>query len=120
MRSTRPRSPRAGGWTIESAASGTLLREYLDDLFRLHTIRWAQSGQPGVLCDESTRAFHERCAPALLLQGLLKIHRLRLGGQTIAIVYSLWERETVFCYMQAFDPAYSSLSPGTQLMFAVI
>jgi CelD/BcsL family acetyltransferase involved in cellulose biosynthesis len=120
LRNAASRLQRAGGGSIESAPSRTLPAEYLDDLFRVHTMRWAQSGQPGVLWDESTRAFHERCAPALLLQGLLKIHRLRLDGQTIAIVYSLWERETVFCYMQGFDPAYSSLSPGTQLMFAVI
>jgi len=119
LRNAASRLQRAGGARIETAASGTLL-EYLDDLFRLHTARWAQSGQLGVLRDESTRAFHERCAPPLLRRGVLRIHRLRLGVQTIAIVYSLWDRGTVFCYMQGFDPAYSSLSPGTQLMFAVI
>ncbi len=119
LRNAASRLQRAGGGRIETAASVTL-PEYLDDLFRLHTARWAQSGLPGVLSDESTRAFHERCAPALLLQGVLRIHRLRLGVRTIAIVYSLWDRGTVFCYLQGFDPAYSSLSPGTQLMFAVI
>jgi CelD/BcsL family acetyltransferase involved in cellulose biosynthesis len=119
LRNAASRMQRSGGGHIESATSETLA-EYLDDLFRLHTTRWAQSGQPGVLADQNTRAFHERCAPALLSKGILKIHRLKLGAGTIGVLYSLWERGTVFCYMQGFDPAYAKLSPGTQLMFAVM
>jgi CelD/BcsL family acetyltransferase involved in cellulose biosynthesis len=119
LRNAASRMQRSGGGRIESASSETLA-EYLDDLFRLHTTRWAQSGQPGVLGEQNIRAFHERCAPALLSRGILKIHRLKLGAQTIAVLYSLWERGTVFCYMQGFDPAYAKLSPGTQLMFAVL
>jgi CelD/BcsL family acetyltransferase involved in cellulose biosynthesis len=119
LRNAASRMQRAGGGRIESATSETLA-EYLDDLFRLHTTRWAQSGQPGVLADQNTRAFHERCAAALLAKGISKIHRLKLGAQTIAVLYSMWERGTVFCYMQGFDPAYAKLSPGTQLMFAVM
>jgi len=119
LRNAASRLRRAGGGCVESVTIGTL-KEFLDDMFRLHTTRWAQSGQPGVLREENTRAFHQRCAPALLQHGLLRIHRLRLGVQTIAVVYSLRDRGTVFCYVQGFDPAHSSLSPGTQLMFAVI
>lgn len=119
LRNAASRLQRAGGGIVETATPGTLT-EFLDDLFRLHTTRWSQSGQPGVLHDESTRNFHRDCAPDLLAEGVLKIHRMRLGGQTLAILYSFWERETVFAYMQGFDPAYASLSPGTQLMFAVI
>jgi CelD/BcsL family acetyltransferase involved in cellulose biosynthesis len=119
LRNAASRMQRSGGGHVESATSETL-PEYLEDLFRLHTTRWAQSGQPGVLGDRNTRAFHERCAPALLSKGILKIHRLKLGAETIAVLYSLWERGTVFCYMQGFDPAYAKLSPGTQLMFAVM
>jgi len=119
LRNAASRLLRAGGGRIESATTETL-GEFLHDLFRLHTTRWSKTGQPGVLHDESTRNFHRDCAPDLHAQGLLKIHRMRLGEQTIAILYSLWEGETVFAYMQGFDPAYASLSPGTQLMFAVI
>jgi CelD/BcsL family acetyltransferase involved in cellulose biosynthesis len=119
LRNAGSRLQRAGGGEIEAATSETL-PEFLDDLFRLHTSRWSQSGQPGVLHDKSTRDFHRYCAPALLAQGVLKIHRLRIEERTIAIIYSLQDRGTVFCYMQGFDQAYASLSPGTQLMFAVI
>jgi CelD/BcsL family acetyltransferase involved in cellulose biosynthesis len=119
LRNAASRLQRAGGGQVETATPETL-SEFLDDLFRLHTTRWSQSGQPGVLQDEKTRTLHRSSAPALLSQGVLKIHRLRVGQRTIAIISSLWDRGTVFCYMQGFDPAYASLSPGTQLIFAVI
>jgi CelD/BcsL family acetyltransferase involved in cellulose biosynthesis len=119
LRNAASRLQRAGGGYIETATPETL-SEFFDDLFRLHTTRWSLSGQPGVLHDESTRNFHRYCAPALLAQRILQIHRLRTEERTIAIIQSLWDRGTVFCYMQGFDPAYAALSPGTQLMFAVI
>jgi CelD/BcsL family acetyltransferase involved in cellulose biosynthesis len=119
LRNAASRLQRVGGGRIETATPETL-SEFLDDLFRLHTTRWSQSGQPGVLHDESTRNFHRYCAPALLEQRVLQIHRLRVEERTIAIIHSLRDRGIVFCYMQGFDPAYASLSPGTQLMFAVI
>lgn len=119
LRNAASRLQRAGGGQVETATPETLF-EFLDDLFRLHTTRWSQSGQPGVLRDEGTRNFHRCSAPALLEKRVLKIHRLRMEERTIAIIYSLWDRGTVFCYLQGFDAAYASLSPGTQLMFAVI
>ena len=119
LRNAASRLQRAGGGHIETATLETL-SEFLDDLFRLHTTRWSLSGQPGVLHDESTHNFHRFSAPALLAQRVLEIHRLRIKGRTIAIIYSLKDRGTVSCYMQGFDPAYAALSPGTQLMFAVI
>jgi CelD/BcsL family acetyltransferase involved in cellulose biosynthesis len=119
LRNAASRLQRAGGGQVETATLDTLT-DFLDDLFRLHTTRWSRSGQRGVLHDESTRNFHRYCAPALLAQKVSQIHRLRMEERTIAIIYSLWDRGTVFCYLQGFDPAYASLSPGTQLMFAVI
>jgi CelD/BcsL family acetyltransferase involved in cellulose biosynthesis len=119
LRNARSRLEHAGGGTIETATQDNL-SEFLDDLFRLHTSRWSRSGEPGVLHDECVRQFHRFCAPALHAQGILKLHRMRVNQHTAAILYSLWERDTVFCYLQGFDPEYATLSPGTQLMFAVM
>jgi CelD/BcsL family acetyltransferase involved in cellulose biosynthesis len=48
------------------------------------------------------------------------LYRMRLNERTIAAIYSFFHRETVFCYLQGFDPQFAHLSPGTQLMFSVI
>lgn len=119
LRNARSRLEGAGGGTIEAATQASL-SEFLDDLFRLHTSRWSRSGEPGVLHDERVRQFHRACAPLLHSQGILKLHRMRVNGDTVAILYSLWGRDTVFCYLQGFDPVYARLSPGTQLMFTVM
>ncbi len=119
LRNARSRLRRMGEALIEIAVPETL-PAFLDDLFRLHTTRWSQTGQAGILEDERIRDFHVRSAPLLLERGVLRLYRLRLGSRTLAVIYSLFERETVFCYMQGFDPEFGFCSPGTQLMFAVI
>jgi CelD/BcsL family acetyltransferase involved in cellulose biosynthesis len=119
LRNARSRIQKAGGAQIEIASSETLPC-FLEDLFRLHTARWSRTGQPGVLHDEAVKAFHVAAAPGLLECGALGLYRLRLGRRTIAVIYALFDRETVLCYLQGFDPESAYFSPGTVLMFAVI
>jgi CelD/BcsL family acetyltransferase involved in cellulose biosynthesis len=59
-------------------------------------------------------------APTLLSSGLLRLYRMRIKDRTIAVNYSFFHRQSVYCYLQGFDPEFSGLSPGMQLMFAVI
>lgn len=119
LRNARSRVQRAGGAQVEIVSSDTLT-EFLEDLFRVHTARWSNSGQAGVLNDECTRTFHRLCSPHLLAAEVLKLYRMRVGEMTVAVLYSLWERETVYCYLQGFDPKASFLSPGTYLMYEVL
>ena len=104
---------------IERARRDTL-SEFLHDLFRLHTMRWSERGEPGVLHDEQLRAFHRLAAPELLERGMLRMYRLRLKADTAAVSYALLEGDTVYCYLQGFHPALAFLSPGTLLMYSVI
>jgi CelD/BcsL family acetyltransferase involved in cellulose biosynthesis len=119
LRNARARLQKAGGGQVEVVTAETLV-EFLEDLFRLHTSRWVQVGQIGVLQDHAIKAFHLASAPDLLGRGILRLHRLRVSGRTIAAIYSLFERDTVFCYLQGFDPEFADLSPGTHLMFSVM
>jgi CelD/BcsL family acetyltransferase involved in cellulose biosynthesis len=119
LRNARSRLQRAGGGEIELATAQNV-SEFLPDLFRLHTSRWSERGQPGVLSDPRTLKFHRSCAAGLFDSGLLRLSRLRLHGKTLAVIYSLFAHETAFCYLQGFDPEFAWLSPGTQLMYQVI
>jgi CelD/BcsL family acetyltransferase involved in cellulose biosynthesis len=119
LRAARSRIQRAGGGQVELATAETL-PEFLDELFRLHTTRWAVARKPGVLDNAAVKAFHRKSAPGLLARGLLRLYRLQLQQRTIAVVYTLFERETVFCYLQGYDPEFARLSPGTHLMFSVM
>lgn len=119
LRNARSRTQREGEATIERATAQNS-SEFLDDLVRLHTIRWNELDQNGVLSDSKLLDFHRGVAPALLKDGLVRLYRMRLNERTIAVIYAFFHRETVFCYLQGFDPKFAHLSPGTQLMFAVI
>lgn len=119
LRNAESRLRRIGEGRVELAA-GETLSEALDDLFRLHASRWERAGQSGVLHEPEVQQFHRRAAPALLDEGILLLYRLRLGQRTIAVVYSMFLRETVYCYMQGYEPELASVSPGTQLMFHVL
>jgi CelD/BcsL family acetyltransferase involved in cellulose biosynthesis len=119
LRNARSRLLKAGGGQVELATAETL-PEFLNDLFRLHTTRWSVAGQAGVLHDDRIREFHRGSAPGLLRRGSLHLYRLRSQGRTLAIIQCFFDRDTVFCYLQGFDPEFAYFSPGTQLMLAVL
>lgn len=119
LRNAWSRTRREGGARIELAQADTV-SEFLDDLFRLHELRWKEVGEAGVLRDERVQQFHRTVAPGLLTDGVLRLYCMRVNDHSVAVIYSLFHGETVFCYLQGFDPAFSHLSPGTQLMFAVL
>jgi CelD/BcsL family acetyltransferase involved in cellulose biosynthesis len=73
-----------------------------------------------MLSEERVQEFHRRAAQALLRRGVLRLYGLRLNGTFIATLYALTEKHTVYCYLQGFDPAYAALSPGAQILAAVI
>jgi CelD/BcsL family acetyltransferase involved in cellulose biosynthesis len=119
LRNARSRMRRSGEGQIELATRETLY-EFLDALFELHAMRWKEFGESGVLADPHIQAFHRKVAPELLDRAVLRFYGLRLEGRLVATLYSFFEREAVYCYLQGFDPAYASLSAGTLLLGAVI
>ena len=119
LRNARSRLERAGGTELEMATPDTL-PDFLRELFELHTRRWSAMNQPGVVQDERVQAFHRLSSRRLLASGRLRLYRMRVQGRTAAVVYSLFQRDTVYCYLQGFDPGFSFLSPGTVLIFSLM
>lgn len=119
LRTARNRIRKAGGATVEVARLDTL-PEFLDALFRLHSTRWQALGMPGVLSEVAVQKFHRRSAPELLRAGILRLYGLRFRGELVAVLHSLWGRESAFCYLHGFDPAYAFFSPGMQIIAALV
>lgn len=119
LRNARSRQQRAGGGQIEIATAENV-SEFLNELYTLHTSRWSDRGETGVLADQKVRQFHLRCAPELLRTGSLHLSRLRLNQRSLAVIYSLLSHQTAYCYLQGFDPTFANTSPGTQLVHSVI
>jgi CelD/BcsL family acetyltransferase involved in cellulose biosynthesis len=119
LRKARRRAERVGEVRIEIATRETL-DEFLEALLQLHQTRWTERRMPGVLGAHDVQQFHRRASRALLDCGVLRLYGLRVGGVLIAALYALAERDVVFCYLQGFDPDYAELSPGVQLIGAVV
>jgi CelD/BcsL family acetyltransferase involved in cellulose biosynthesis len=119
IRNARFRLQRDGTARIELATQETV-NEFLNALFALHGTRWGQLGKPGVLADDGIQAFHRDVARELLRRGVLRFYGLRLEAHPVAMLYSFFEREVVYCYLQGFDPAYAKLSTGTLLLGTAI
>jgi CelD/BcsL family acetyltransferase involved in cellulose biosynthesis len=118
LRTAINRTRREGKMTITIATPATLA-EHLDALLQLHGARWRETGEPGVLANAAVREFHWKAAPLLLEAGVLRLYGLRLNGELIAALYTLWERDVVYLYLQGFNTAYGEFSPGMQIVAAV-
>jgi CelD/BcsL family acetyltransferase involved in cellulose biosynthesis len=115
LKNARSRLQRSGVASIELARQETL-DEFLDALFELHESRWREVGESGVLADEKIQAFHRQTARQLLRLGILRFYGIRFEDRLISTLYCFFEREAAYCYLQGFDPAYSSLSVGSLLL----
>ncbi|HZP63037.1 MAG TPA: GNAT family N-acetyltransferase [Terriglobales bacterium] len=119
LRNARRRLDRAGGGELEVANTASINR-LLEEMIRLHESRWEQTSQPGVLSDPRVQRFHRRVAPLLLSRGVLRLYALRFKSHYIAALYAFFEANAAYGYLQGYDSRFRELSPGTQILGAVI
>jgi CelD/BcsL family acetyltransferase involved in cellulose biosynthesis len=120
----RNRALRTGRLELQMANAENWA-EAFGALRRLHTERWLERGEPGVLADERVLAWHYEALPLLERAGLLRLSSLRLNGEIIGVLYSLvdppWRpARTQYFYLTAFSPRFADLRPGTLLLASAI
>jgi CelD/BcsL family acetyltransferase involved in cellulose biosynthesis len=103
----------------DTAASGTL-REAMEELFALHNARWRRRGVSGAFAGARIQAFHHDVAAQFLERGWLRLHRLKLDGQTRAAFYCFQLGTRVYYYLSGFDVAFGKYSIGNVLMAQAI
>jgi CelD/BcsL family acetyltransferase involved in cellulose biosynthesis len=119
LRMSRHRAARDGGWKVEQASLQTV-QVLLDELIRLHQLRWTAQGETGTLASEKVLAFHRHAAPLLLEVGLLRLQVLRLAGEVAAAILALLAPGRIFFYLSGFDERHAFVSPGTLLLGAML
>jgi CelD/BcsL family acetyltransferase involved in cellulose biosynthesis len=88
----------------------------LDDLARLHQqVRTAQ-GQAGAFRSPALVAFHHLAARRFLEAGRLRLYRLEVADQAIAVLYCVRHSDVVSFYTTGYDPAFARFGPGRALM----
>jgi CelD/BcsL family acetyltransferase involved in cellulose biosynthesis len=101
-------------------AAADTLPDALEELFALHTSRWRTRGAAGAFATPAVRAFHHEVAPLFLQRGWLRLHRLRLNGQTRAAFYCFTHAGRTYYYLSGFDGRVHTFSPGMVLMARAI
>lgn len=99
---------------IETVANGHL-PEAMEEFFALHQARWRRRRLPGAFAGSRIRRFHHEVAARCLERGWLRLHRLRLDGQTRAVLYCFNYGGKGYYYQGGFEPTLARYSPGTVL-----
>ena len=100
----------------------------LEVLIALHTRRWQERGEAGVLDSAAVVRHHRMAVPLLQQAGLLRMTTLLLGEEPIAVLYILADRLATaqeqgrrwYGYIIGIDVARGDLSPGTLLLQGVL
>ena len=88
----------------------------MDDVLRLHRLRWADEGGSYGIPQGPVERFHREVAPLLAERGWLRLYRLHVEGKAIAAVYGIEIARRFFFYQSGWDPAWSARSPGVVLV----
>lgn len=115
LRQARRRAAAAG--TVEAIrADASTVSGFMQDFFRLHEGRWQPIAGHGVCADPVVRDFHLAAAQRMLDAGMLRLYLLQVGNSTAAAYYGFTTKRTAYAYLSGFDPEYTELSPGTQIV----
>ena len=122
---------RAEGFAELACSVAQTPQEALDALellIALHTRRWEQRGESGVLESAAVVRHHRMAVPLLQKAGLLRMTTLSLGKEPMAVLYILADRPSPtqerdrrwYGYIIGIDVDRADLSPGTLLVQHVL
>ena len=86
----------------------------------LHQRIRTAAGDPGAFATPTLRAFHEAVALRMHDAGRLRLWRLDVGDDPIAVIECFRFADTVSFYTTGYDPAWGRFGPGRRIMAAAI
>ena len=110
----------ADGTHVSMVRSQSEIDAALDDLFRLHSLRWKTIGLPGSFADPRRRAMFLDLARRGQRRGWLRLYRLDFDGQPVAAQLGYVYDGTFLQIQEGFDPTHADRSPGVALRIDVL
>lgn len=107
---------RQPGFAVEVATGPAEAPAAIEELLRLHRLRWAAEGGSDGIPPGAVEDFHREVAVRLAARGWLRLYLLRVGGAAVAAVYGLEVGRRFFYYQSGYDPAWAPRSPGLVLV----
>ncbi len=106
------RLERECGAVLLTCDSQAELEQALPELFDLHQARWTSSGMPGIFADAAMQTFYRLMAKAMLESGQLRLHRVQVGGRTLAAQLGLVVGDVLYELQRGFDPTFAKIRGG--------
>ncbi len=116
LRRAENRLGAQGSLEFVMAADHATAGALLETLIRLHSARWRRREEAGVLNTNQLIEFHREAVRRLLDRGMLRLHGLKLNGETIAVQYNFAAKGSTYAYLSGFEPARGKHSPGAVLL----
>lgn len=95
-------------------------RECLDALIRLHTVRWREQGEPGMIVANRSANFLRDVAETFAPREMMLFFSLRFQGEIAAVILGFPYGNVIYGYLSAFDPSYSAFGFGRLLLFEAL
>jgi CelD/BcsL family acetyltransferase involved in cellulose biosynthesis len=89
----------------------------VDALVALHTVRWREHGQPGMIAANDSARFLRDVVEEFASRDMLTFFSLHFQDRIVAIILSFRYRNALFSYLSAFDPNYSEFGFGRTLLY---
>ena len=102
-------------WTWELIDDPTQLDSRLDEMIRLHQVKWEELGEAGGFADPKVVQLHHEFARKSLERGWLRLYRLMIEDETAAILYSYQYQNRAYDFASGFDYKFADYSPGQML-----
>ena len=91
------------------------LPDRLEELFRLHGLRWRAAGEAGSFADPRRVAFYREMAPRFLERGELRLSRLATPERTLAAQLGFQVGGTYYQLQEGYDPEHGAQRVGIAL-----
>ncbi len=115
LRMARHRMERSAATSI-IATHALTPAAWIDALSRLHTARWQERGEAGVLRDDCVQVFHRKALAALCEHRIARLFGIVIGSDLAGAYYGFHHRDRAYAYLGGFDPRFAYYSPGTILI----
>jgi CelD/BcsL family acetyltransferase involved in cellulose biosynthesis len=116
LRRQRNRLADGGEVMLDSAMQPRAIAAALADFLILEARGWKGRAGTAALSDADLSAFVERAVAGLAADRKARVHRLRVGEQTVAAAVTLRSGATAWTWKIAYDEEFARASPGVQVM----
>lgn len=91
--------------------------ELTEALIRLHTNRWKDQGEEGMIVANQSAEFLRDVVQELKRENRVRFFSLSFQHEIVAIILGFPYRNIFFSYLSGFDPAYETFGFGRELLY---